>query len=71
MTKIPDLLTKLRDAGDRARFEPHLYHKAADAIDKIVAKYAKSQDALRWALPFVKNDERVDAIVRDALKEKE
>ena len=70
MTKIPDLLTKLRDAGDRARFEPHLHHEAADVIAKFVAKYAKSQDALRWALPFVKNDERVNAIVRDALKEK-
>jgi hypothetical protein len=47
-----------------------LYDEAANEIVKVVAKYAKSQDALRWALPFVKNDERVDAIVREALKEK-
>ena len=34
MTKIPDLLTKLRDAGDHARFEPHLHHEAANVIEK-------------------------------------
>jgi hypothetical protein len=70
MTNTNHLLRKLRDAGDHAIFEPHLHHEAANEIVKVVAKYAKSQDALRWALPFVKNDERVDAIVREALKEK-
>jgi septum formation topological specificity factor MinE len=70
MTNINHLLTKLRDAGDRADYKPDLYDEAANEIVKVVAKYAKSQDALRWALPFVKNDERVDAIVREALKEK-
>lgn len=34
MTNINHLLTKLRDAGDHARFEPHLYHEAADEIEK-------------------------------------
>lgn len=35
MTNINHLLRKLRDAGDRARFEPHLYHEAADAIGRL------------------------------------
>ena len=34
-------------------------------------KIEQLRDALRWALPYVKNDERVKAIVRAALKEGE
>ena len=36
--------------------------EAANKIEQV-------RDALRWAFPYVKNDERVKAIVRAALKE--
>ena len=37
MTKIPDLLTKLRDAGDRADYKPDLYDEAAEKIEDLQA----------------------------------
>jgi|688.fasta_scaffold412798_5 hypothetical protein len=35
MTNINHLLTKLRDAGDRADYKPDLYDEAADAIERV------------------------------------
>jgi len=37
--------------------------------DELLKEIERLRDALRWALPYVKNDERVKAIVRAALKE--
>jgi hypothetical protein len=43
------LVRELRDLGDRAGFEPHKYHSAADCIEALVAKvhYARTE-AARW-----------------------
>ena len=41
----------------------------ADFIHELYAERELLRDALRWALPYVKTDERVNAIVRAALKE--
>ncbi len=35
MTNINHLLRKLRDAGDRASYKPHLYHEAANVIEQL------------------------------------
>ena len=35
-----DLIKRLRDAGDHARFEPHMYHEAADRIAALEAEVA-------------------------------
>lgn len=37
-------------------------YEAADEIERL-------REALRWAAPYVKNEPRVDAIVKSALKE--
>jgi hypothetical protein len=45
--------------------------QVAEFIHELVNEREQLRDALRWALPYVKNDERVKAIVRAALKEGE
>jgi len=40
-------------------------------IEQLREDCEQMRDALRWALPYVKNDERVGAIVSAALKEGE
>jgi len=56
------------DLEDVAKFaELVILETRQEAANKI----EQLRDALRWALPYVKNDERVKAIVRAALKEGE
>ena len=35
MTDYSELVKRLRYAGDRAAFEPHMHHEAADAIEAL------------------------------------
>jgi len=65
-----DIVEQLRKCAntvyyqDGYTFRLGLQNEAADEIERL-------RDAVRWALPYVKNDERVKAIVRTALKEGE
>ena len=42
-----ELVKRLRDIGDRAAFDPHMHHEAADRIEALEAKLAKAVAALR------------------------
>jgi len=42
----------------------------AETLTKMTLTEHRLRDALRWALPYVKSNERVESIVRSALKEK-
>lgn len=41
--KKAELLAKLRGAADRAAFEPHLHHAAADCIEQLTAEVVRLQ----------------------------
>ena len=65
-----DIVEQLRKSAntvysqDGYTFRLGLQNETANEIEQL-------RDALRWALPYVKNDERVKAIVLAALKEGE
>jgi hypothetical protein len=40
-----ELVKRLRDLGDRAAFEPHMHHEAADRIEELLAERKKAVDA--------------------------
>jgi hypothetical protein len=43
------LVMELRDLGDRAGFEPHKYHSAADCIETLIAEVHRARtEAARW-----------------------
>jgi hypothetical protein len=77
MTNINHLLTKLRDAGDRASYKPHLYHEAANVIEK----FRKALDFIAEGIDVGRHDglpedgpahdaDTMFAVAREALKEK-
>ena len=67
--------TEAADEIDRLRkdyalaWENHLLHEQIFVLTE--AKIERLRDALRWAAPYVKDDPRVSAIIKAALKEKE
>ena len=50
-------------------WENHLLHEQIFVLTE--AKIESLRDALRWAAPYVKDDPRVSAIIKAALKEGE
>ena len=50
-------------------WENHLLHEQIFVLTE--AKIEQLRDALRWAAPYVKDDPRVSAIIKAALKESE
>ena len=50
-------------------WENHLLHEQIFVLTE--AKIERLRDALRWAAPYVKDDPRVSAIIKAALKEGE
>jgi len=62
-----DIVERLREKAERK--SPNLYRKQQRIETEAADEIEQLRDALRWALPYVKNDERVKAIVRTALKE--
>lgn len=48
-------------------WENHLLHEQIFVLTE--AKIEQLRDALRWAAPYVKDDPRVSAIIKAALKE--
>ena len=48
-------------------WENHLLHEQIFVLTE--AKIERLRDALRWAAPYVKDDPRVSAIIKAALKE--
>ena len=50
-------------------WENHLLHEQIFVLTE--AKIDRLRDALRWAAPYVKDDPRVSAIIKAALKENE
>ncbi len=44
-----DLIERLRDFGDNAEFEPHMYHVAADRIEAQAAEIARLREQLAEA----------------------
>ena len=50
-------------------WENHLLHEQIFVLTE--AKIERLRDALRWAAPYVKDDSRVSAIIKAALKEGE
>ena len=50
-------------------WENHLLHEQIFVLSE--AKIERLRDALRWAAPYVKDDLRVSAIIKAALKEGE
>ena len=67
--------TEAADEIDRLRkdyalaWENHLLHEQIFVLTE--AKIERLRDALRWAAPYVKDDPRVSAIIKAALKEGE
>ena len=70
-----DLCMEAADEIERLRkdyalaWENHLLHEQIFVLTE--AKIEQLRDALRWAAPYVKDDPRVSAIIKAALKEKE
>ena len=70
-----DLCMEAADEIERLRkdyalaWENHLLHEQIFVLTE--AKIERLRDALRWAAPYVKDDPRVSAIIKAALKEKE
>jgi hypothetical protein len=48
-----DIVEKLRDTGDHARFEPSLYHEAADEIERLRDRERTLSGYLRGALNVI------------------
>jgi hypothetical protein len=55
--------------GGGGHFAPASTGKFMSNERRLEIENERLRDALRWALPYVKTDERVNAIVRAALKE--
>ena len=70
-----DLCMEAADEIERLRkdyalaWENHLLHEQIFVLTE--AKIEQLRDALRWAAPYVKDDPRVSAIIKAALKEGE
>ena len=70
-----DLCMEAADEIERLRkdyalaWENHLLHEQIFVLTE--AKIERLRDALRWAAPYVKDDPRVSAIIKAALKESE
>ena len=70
-----DLCMEAADEIERLRkdyalaWENHLLHEQIFVLTE--AKIEQLRDALRWAAPYVKDDPRVSAIIKAALKESE
>ena len=70
-----DLCMEAADEIERLRkdyalaWENHLLHEQIFVLTE--AKIERLRDALRWAAPYVKDDPRVSAIIKAALKEGE
>jgi len=68
MLKAADEIERLRKDYALA-WENHLLHEQIFVLTE--AKIERLRDALRWAAPYVKDDPRVSAIIKAALKEGE
>ena len=72
---LRDQIKKAADEIERLRkdyalaWENHLLHEQIFVLTE--AKIESLRDALRWAAPYVKDDLRVSAIIKAALKENE
>jgi hypothetical protein len=66
--KAADEIEQLRKDYALA-WENHLLHEQIFVLTE--AKIERLRDALRWAVPYVKDDPRVSAIIKSALKEGE
>ena len=67
-TEAADEIERLRKDYALA-WENHLLHEQIFVLTE--AKIEQLRDALRWAAPYVKDDPRVSAIIKAALKESE
>ena len=67
-TEAADEIERLRKDYALA-WENHLLHEQIFVLTE--AKIERLRDALRWAAPYVKDDPRVSAIIKAALKESE
>ena len=67
-TEAADDIERLRKDYALA-WENHLLHEQIFVLTE--AKIERLRDALRWAAPYVKDDPRVSAIIKAALKEGE
>jgi len=59
-----DIVERLRNNIGGESYTYKTISEAADEIERL-------RDALRWAAPYVKDDPRVSAIIKAALKEGE
>ena len=59
-----DIVERLRNNIGGESYTYKTISEAADEIERL-------RDALRWAAPYVKDDPRVSAIIKAALKESE
>lgn len=62
-----DLVKRLRDLGDHASFEPHMYHTAADRIEELEAKLQSVKSFL--GLYHLHSDADCRVLIRKALVE--
>jgi hypothetical protein len=81
---MDDLVKKLRDLGDHASFEPHMFHTAADRIESqlklidasgkvhasMLARIEQLEETMRWVLGTIGHDHPAKKVIRASLGEK-
>ena len=65
----PEAANEIERLRDEVHFDVHTINALSENNDLLEAENKWLRDALRWALPYVKTDKRVNDIVRAALKE--